>query len=308
MLSVIIVNWNGGEIFKHCVQSIVKNAIRIKNLDYEIIVVDNNSHDLDERWISSIQNINVFKNKKNLGFAAGINQGARASKGDYLCFLNNDIILEQGSLEVLIQNLESERVDAVVPKMVYPDGRQQYSIRGFPSLTNVLLSNLGLHYLFEKLDTWFMRNFDYGKKQLVEQPMFSVLMMRRDTWIQVGEMDERFPLLFNDVDWFYRFKQLRLKCMFIPEAAVRHVHGMSVNQRPFRKVFQSVTSMIIYFNKNRELKFWGRICLYGIAVHMTVVRLLREVIIFFLKKKERIGSETDMMTFLKVTGQKNGTE
>jgi hypothetical protein len=42
--------------------------------------------------------------------------------------------------------------------------------------------------------------------------------------------------------------------------------------------------MIIYFNKNQELAFWGKICLYGIAVHMAIVRLLREIIIFFLKK------------------------
>ncbi|MFO7560893.1 MAG: glycosyltransferase family 2 protein [Desulfobacterales bacterium] len=286
MLSFIIVNWNGGEVFKQCVHSIARNVILIKNPDYEIIVIDNNSHDLDEKWILSIPNLKLFKNKKNVGFAAGTNQGVRASKGDCLYFLNNDIILQQGGLESLIQNLEAERVDAVVPKMLYPDGRQQYSIRGFPTLANLLSATFGLHYLFEKLDTWFMRHMDYEKKQLVEQPMFSALMMRRNTWLQVGEMDEKFPLLFNDVDWFHRFKRLRLKCLFVPEATVSHVHGMSMNRHPFRKVFQSITSMMIYFNKHQELKIFETICLYGIAVPMTAVRLLRETLIFVLKKEK----------------------
>lgn len=284
MISFLIVNWNGGEIFKNCICSIEKNITQAGIKDYEIVVVDNNSYDLDESWLLSKNYIRLHKNKSNTGFAAGTNTCVEMSKGSHLFFLNNDVILNEGSLLRLLDNLYPHQVNAVVPKMLYPDGRLQYSIRGFPTIANVLFASVGLHLIIKKADTWFLRNFDYKKKQTVEQPMFSALMLKRETWDRVGKMDEKLPLLFNDVDWFHRFHKLKMNCFFIPDATVTHVHGMSVNKHQFKKIFMSVKSMVLYLKKYNNFGFYGSICLYAVAVITIKTRILREILITCFKK------------------------
>jgi GT2 family glycosyltransferase len=284
MISFLIVNWNGGETFKRCIHSVEKNIAQARLKDYEIVVVDNKSYDLDASWLLSKKYVRFHQNERNTGFASGTNKSVEMSNGDYLFFLNNDVILNDGSLLTLLENLYHREVDAVVPKMVYPDGRLQYSIRGFPTITNVLLASLGMHLLIKKADTWFLRSFNYLRKQKVEQPMFSALMVKREVWNRVGKMDERLPLLFNDVDWFHRFREHNLNCFFIPDATVTHFHGMSVNKHQFKKIFMSVKSMVLYLKKYNDFGFYRTNCLYAVAVISIITRTLREILITFYKR------------------------
>ncbi len=284
MISFLIVNWNGGEILKQCISSIEKNVDHAQIRKYEIIIVDNNSWDLDEKWLSSINNIKLFRNKRNLGFAVGTNQSVKYSKGDILFIMNNDIVLNDDSLKNLLDVLDTEEADAIVPKMIYPDGRLQYSVRGLPTISGIFLASLGLHLVLKKTDTWFLKHFDHNKQQLVEQPMFSALVLRKKIWNHVGDMDEKFPMLFNDVDWFFRFNKLGLKCLYIPTAIVKHVHGMSVNKNPYKKVLLSGKSMADYFIKHYSYSMIEQLFLYIIIFHVTIARLLREVFILFSKR------------------------
>lgn len=275
-VSFLIVNWNGGEIFKQCIQSIERNVEKSGIKDYETIVADNNSSDLETGWLLARKNIKLIQNTENLGFAAGTNQCVDMSTGDCLFFMNNDVVLNDDNVASLFAVLDIGRADAVVPKLLYPDGTLQYSIRGFPSLFNVLTASLGLHLLIRRLDTWFLKHFNYMKRQMVLQPMFSAVLMNRTAWDAVGKMDEKFPILFNDVDWFYRFDKLGMTCIYVPDAEAVHVHGMSVNRHAFKKIVLSVKSMIDYFKKHNEYSLSGFVCLYAVAALMMVSRCLKE--------------------------------
>ncbi len=292
MISFLIVNWNGGDIFKQCICSIEKNIIQAGIKKYEIVVVDNHSSDFDQEWLLFKKNIRFTRNQTNLQFATGTNQCVDYSTGDILFFLNNDVILGDNCLSALLICLKSGRADAVVPKLLYPNGDIQYSIRGFPTLFNILTASIGLHLFVKRLDTWLLRSFDYSRKQHVDQPMFSAVLMNRVTWDRVGRMDGKFPLLFNDVDWFFRFHRRKLKCLYLPEAEAIHIHGMSVNKNMFKKIIRSVASMICYFKKHKHLGKFGTILLYGISIIMLIVRILREGFICAGKTTQKTIKET----------------
>src|SRR3989344_4137683 len=107
LVSIIIVNWNGGEVFRNC----LKTLKALKFSDYELIIVDNGSSD-------GTQELANIKNKNNLGFANGNNQGYEKSRGKYVWLLNNDTLVKPDILTKLVKYLDQNPdVGVVQPKI-----------------------------------------------------------------------------------------------------------------------------------------------------------------------------------------------
>jgi len=254
MVSFLIVNRNGGEVFKKGIESIIENTKEAGIEEYEIIIVDNASTD-DISWLRQIPQVVLKRNKSNQFFSVPTNDTVRYSKGEILFFLNNDIILQKGCLSHLLEVMKDKSIDAVIPQLHYPDGKLQQNITGIPTWKDVLYAAFGLHIFFPKKDRWRLRAYDYSKQHIVtDQPMFSALVMRRNTWEKVGDLDPKLPLLWNDVDWFYRFHELRMKCVYTPTAVAEHVHGMSVNRLVWTKLYLLSEGCYIFLTKHSKNK------------------------------------------------------
>ena len=116
MVSIIILTFQQLNYTKLCIRSILDNTDYIKT-PYEIIVVDNNSTDGTRDYLDGLKQKGTIKtiyNKTNLGFPAGVNQGAKIATGDYLCLLNNDVLVSSGWLEKLLRGLKSDTKLAAV--------------------------------------------------------------------------------------------------------------------------------------------------------------------------------------------------
>ena len=102
-LSIIIVNWNVKPLLERCLSSIFLYG---KNLDYEVLVVDNNSIDGSREFLTDLakkkQGLRVILNKKNLGFAVANNQAIKISKGEFILFLNPDAEVGGGTLQKMV--------------------------------------------------------------------------------------------------------------------------------------------------------------------------------------------------------------
>ena len=119
-ISIIVLNWNGKDITRQCLNSIKKNTLYP---DYEIIVVDNGSKDGSIEMLKELKNkklINkLIMNNENKGFAKANNQGFKVADGSYFLMLNNDIIVTKNWLKELVKLIESnERIAAVSSTLV----------------------------------------------------------------------------------------------------------------------------------------------------------------------------------------------
>jgi len=123
------------------------------------------------------------------------------------------------------------------------------------------LRNNGAGYGMNALKVF---NIFYGLKKIEENNLFD----------KVGDLDEEFPLLFNDVDWFYRFRKLNGTCIYLPNAKAFHIHGMSVNKNSFFKVYQSTNSLFRYFKKNIDLGIIKKMVLVILCFYTFIVRLI----------------------------------
>ncbi|MGD9129827.1 MAG: glycosyltransferase [Candidatus Woesebacteria bacterium] len=122
LVSVIVVNFNGKHFLKRCFDSLL--TLNFPKDKYEIIMVDNASHDLSVDYVQKkYPQIKIIKSKSNLGFTGGNNLAAKYAKGKYLALLNNDTQVDKNWLKYLVQKIKSDpKIAAVNSKalLAYP--------------------------------------------------------------------------------------------------------------------------------------------------------------------------------------------
>jgi GT2 family glycosyltransferase/glycosyltransferase involved in cell wall biosynthesis len=209
-VSVVIVTYNRAELTLRCLKSLQAATVPI-----ELVVVDNASTDATPRLLARLDGASVLQNAANEGFLRAANAGARRARADALLFLNNDTIVEAGSLEAAMATLEStDTIGAVVGRLVHLDGRLQEA--------GSMIWRDGTCQAYGRGDDpWappymFRRNVDYGSG--------AFLLTRRGLFLQLGGFDERYaPAYYEDADYCVRLWQQGARVVYEPAALVRHV-------------------------------------------------------------------------------------
>ncbi len=255
-LQIILVNYNTTELLVKCLESLKKQHIPV---DYRIVVVDNNSQDEGaERLRRDYQDISVIKNSINGGYARAVNQAIREFNSDYILLLNPDIEVKPGSISTMLDFMSTHHDAGIVGgKLLNPDGTLQYSCRSFYTLPVILLRRTFLGKLFPKskrLARHLMTDWDHNSVREVDWMLGACLMIRRSALKEVGFMDERFFLYFEDVDWCYRMKKGGWKVYYLPEAQMIHHHQRQSAQGFMNKtLLYHIMSMFHFYDK------WGSV-------------------------------------------------
>lgn len=239
---------------------------------FEIIIVDNASTDDTVNMIKKcFPEVTLITNHKNYGFAAANNQGLKRSQGEYILFLNPDTILHPKSLDILVKFMDSnEDAGACGPKLLNADGSIQNSVRCFPSFRGALHRHTAFKFLgiFKgEYKKWVMYDFNNDKEREVDQVMGAALMVKRSVTEQVGVMDERFFMYYEEVDLCYRIKQAGWRIVHIPEAVITHIGGGSAGQIPVNKRIMAMSSLLKFFRKHRgKFVTWIFSCVFKPAI------------------------------------------
>ena len=252
ILSVLIVNWNTRQLLRECLKSL--RTVSEQPL-WEIIVVDNGSVDGSGEMVrQEFPQVRLIVNSENRGYAAANNQAAQTAQGCYFLLLNSDTRVLPNSVERLLAFAQSHpKAGAVAPKLVYPDGRIQLSLRSFPTPLALLFAALGLDRIFPHsrwIGRYRMTWFTYDRVAEVDQPMASALLVRREAWEQAGGMDEAMPVFFNDVDFCWRLKKAGWRIYFLPDAVVIHHHGASTRLLGIGKALESHRGLLRFYDKH----------------------------------------------------------
>lgn len=247
-ISVCIVHWNTPDDLRSCVNALLSST---SAANLEIIVIDNASHagTIDDIR-SAFQGITLVQNTTNVGYATGCNQAARIAKGEMLLFLNPDARVEPNVIETLVNCIKTHQMSLAAPRLVWPDGRTQHAVTGVPDPMATFLEMSMLARLFPGLDRWKQRWFDYEQEQPAVQPMASCWLVPRAAWDSIGEMDEAFPLYFNDVDWALRASQAGWHFRYIPNAVVVHDHGGTTRSIKKDAIWESRRAFACFWMKH----------------------------------------------------------
>ncbi len=231
-LSIVIVNWNVRDHLRDCLASIFKYPPKDS---FEVFVVDNASSDGSADMVrQEYPQVNLIINVENKGFGTANNQGIRQAKGEYVLVFNDDAQVKEGSLDIMINYLDTHSdVGVVGPKILNVDGSLQPSVRRFPDFLSQWLASLKVQFLFPKLKVfrkYLAADFDYKKEQDVQQIMGACMMIRKKVLDQIGLFDEKFFIWFEEVDLLKRIADAGIQIVYTPTTEIIHVGGASFAQ------------------------------------------------------------------------------
>jgi len=223
MLSIIIPQYNKSAMTENCINSIIETT----SIPYEIVLVDNGSTEIISDKHKKL--VNYIRSDENILFSRGCNLGAKNSKYDNLCFLNNDTIPFYGWESAV--NFLDDNIGIVGSKLLYPDGTIQHA--GMEFISARVGEPFSLEHRFKNLPN---NNIDANKDAICPAVTGACLFITKKDFNLIGNFDENFKNWFEDVDLCFKVRfQLNKKVLYSHKSKLIHLEsatGREMNLTP----------------------------------------------------------------------------
>ncbi|HEU0168809.1 MAG TPA: glycosyltransferase family 2 protein [Chloroflexota bacterium] len=209
-VTVAIPNWNGARLLRECLNSVRAQTFR----DFETVVVDNGSTDDSLRLLADdYPEVRVIRWPENRGVAAAFNEGVRQCSGELLALLNNDMEVEPGWLQALVDALGADdRAGAAASKILFLDRRTIYSAGDFYGRDGIP-GNRGVREADEG---------QFDEPATIFGASGGASLFRRRLFDEIGLFDETLVSYLEDVDWNFRMQLAGWHAVYAPTAVAYH--------------------------------------------------------------------------------------
>lgn len=283
-VSVVVVNWNTKKYLNDCLESIARTMSAI---EYEVLVVDNNSADGSADMVASnFPGVKLIRNKENIGFAKANNIAISAGTGEYVLVLNPDTIVMPGAIGKMTEFMDSnQHVGACGPRIYDRKGNITQWRKRLPSLNRAFRTDSMLGRIFPLAGESPENEITPVSPVEVEWMHGCCMFIRRQTIKEVGLMEEKLFLTFEEQDWCLRMQQKGWKIYHVPAAEIVHYEGESRKQTTFLEDYLRVKrSQHVYFRKHFGL--FPVMCLRGFIAMSSLLALLKWNILQVFRQKD----------------------
>jgi N-acetylglucosaminyl-diphospho-decaprenol L-rhamnosyltransferase len=263
--SVLIVNYASWPFTLRCIESLRATGYG----DFEIFVIDNDS--VEPPGLPS--QVRLIRNNENVGFARAHNRGIAASTGNLVVLINPDTVVERDFFERL-ERFFSKNPDVGIagPRIVDSDGKLQLSARReIGALSGLLGRTSLLTRLFPKsslVKSQFPAVTEGTHPTPVDWVSGACMVIRRETLREIGPLDERFFMYFEDADLCRRARAADWLVYYLPHVEIIHQTGASSHSRP-KSIWLLHKSAFLYHRKHGAhgpLGVYSAVVLVGLAV------------------------------------------
>jgi len=292
-VDIIIVNYNSTDYLIKCLESIYDS---IGDIPVNIFVQDNDSDDDVNRISEFFPEVLITNNTYNMGFAAAVNQALKQSFSPYIVLLNPDTYIEKGFFKLVICYMEDNPdVGVVGPTIFDHDGSVQGSARSFPTpLTGLFGRKSLLSKLFpgNKITRQNVLTNRCDGITPIEADWVSgaCMVVRRKAVEDVGLMDERFFMYWEDADWCKRMRHSGWNVVYFPQATIVHYVGGSSDKLLFRSIFEFHKSTYLLFNKYNKPSIWFMrlIVIAGLSIRLVFTLVSNGIRVWYSKRTHGI--------------------
>lgn len=282
-VSIIIVNYNTKTLTEQCILSVVEYT---RDVQYEIIVVDNASNDESIPLLESLNKkgiINLIKSKKNLGFAGGNNLGIKKAKGKYLLLLNSDTMLNDNVIGNVYRWMEDNKdVGVATCALTGTDNVRQAPGGNLPNLLNVIswMTIEDLPFIDKIIKPFHPKKFEQKEPSELGWVTGTFFFIRKKVIDQIGVLDEDFFMYTEEVEFCYRAREKDWKMFYLPQHDIVHIGKASSNNK--FALTQEIKGIKLFFRKHSPT--WQ----YPILImFLTLGSLLRVIAYSILGRKEQ---------------------
>jgi GT2 family glycosyltransferase len=251
-LSVIILNYNVRFFLEQCIHSVQK---AIQNMDAEIIVVDNHSQDDSCSMVkSTFPEVILIENHENLGFPRGNNMGVAIAKGEYVCILNPDTVVEEDTFIKILEFAQKQvNLGIIGAKLI--DGTGKFlpeSKRGVPTPWVAFTKISGLYKKFPKVESftrYYASHVNENQTGKVSILVGAFMVMKRQVYLDLEGFDENCFMYSDDIDLSYKSLLAGLDNFYFADTTVIHYKGEStIKDALYVKRFQE--AMEFFYQKH----------------------------------------------------------
>jgi len=257
--SVVIVNYASWPLTLRCVESLYRTRFE----DLDVVIVDNDCAEPPGFPFPA----RLIRNPENVGFAKACNQGISASTGDLVLLINPDTVVNDDFFEEVGKFFEDNRSIGIAgPRVLDPGGTVQLSARKELSMVSGLLGRTSLlTRLFPRnslVKSQFPAITELAHPTAVDWVSGACMILRRRTLDEIGSLDERFFMYFEDADLCRRARETGWSVYYVPEIeVVHHAGGSSVSR--LRAIWDLHRSAFLYHRKHGA---HGPLNLYSLLV------------------------------------------
>jgi len=257
LVSIIILNYNAGQILLDCFESVIKT-----NYDnFEIIIVDNASEDKSYRKCKEkFERTRIIENEKNLGYCEGNNIGIREAKGDYIVILNPDTIVESNCIEELISAYSKFGEGLYQPKILSLNEKQVLQSTGN------MIHVFGFGFAKDK----GRKDEEVGEEiKKIGYASGTCLFTSKSVLEKVGLLDSFLFLYHDDLDLGWRASQIGINSYYVPKSKIYHVESYSLKWSAKKFYWLERNRkycLLTHYSKDTYAKIHSSLCLVDFFV------------------------------------------
>ncbi len=255
--SVIILNWNGAEMLRQYLPSVIAHTTLP---DVEIIVADNGSTDNSVAMLrSEFPTVRIIVLDRNYGFAEGYNRTIEQVASDYVVLLNSDVEVTEGWLEPMLAYMDANTdVASVQPKIRSYANRRYFEHAG---AAGGYVNALGYPYCRGRV-LWKVEE-DKGQYDTtvdVDWTSGACMCVRTNVYKELGGLDASFFAHMEEIDLCWRMRNAGWRLVCLPQCTVYHLGGGSLHYDSPRKTYLNHRNNLVMIRKNMRFP-WGVLCL-----------------------------------------------
>ncbi len=252
-LSFVILTWNSEGYIHQCLQSLIEQITQTGR-HAEMFVVDNGSRDntvalLKDFHASYPDLIVPIYLEQNTGTTYSRNLALQQAKGSYICIMDSDVEVFDGTLEGLIQTVEATpKTGLAVPKLLYPSGHLQKSTDVFPTV----FTKFRRYFFLKQIEQQEHDRQQTNSPRTVDYAISAMWMLKREVVDKIGLLDEKIFYAPEDVDYCLRIWKAGFTIVYNPEiCCTHHTQEISRGFKLNKAFFSHLKGLAYYFWKHR---------------------------------------------------------
>lgn len=274
-LSIIIVNYNVTQLLRNCLNSIQQY---IQDVDYEVVVIDNQSPDSSwKELVSEFSSVKFVENSANEGFSKANNKAVKIANGEYILLLNPDTEFESNFMKEILYFADNQE-DFGCLGVRFHDLNGNFLPECKRSVPDVFNSFEKLFLPFQSKKSSkksYYRN-DVSETEIAEVEVITgaFLLTKRNVYLEIGGLDEAYFMYGEDIDLCYTILRKGYKNWYYGKYSILHIKGEStVKDRKYLENFYRAMQIFIgkYYKKQSPIQY--QFLKLGLQIRHFIARL-----------------------------------
>ena len=245
-IGIVIINWNGLNLLKKYLRPIIENSLNSK-----VYVIDNNSSDESLLYLSeNFKEVEIISLDKNYGFAEGYNLGLKKVKEEYVCIINNDILVTKDWLSPIREKFKKYPSSIIQPNILDINNSEFFEYAG---ASGGFIDKYGYPFCRGRIFNTIEKNDGQYSDSKIFWASGACFFISKKIFYEIGGFDKRFFAHMEEIDLCWRAFNLGFSCYPITSSKVFHV-GAATIKKNSKKTYLNYRNSLIMMTKNLPLK------------------------------------------------------